>query len=676
MSEEKILNAKEALRRGDFESVINLLKPLVNQMPDNNEIKSLLIEAQEGMMLRLQLTQKVKQAKEFIQKGHIDEAQKVVEAILSVDPGNPDALELKRLLIIPASVNVNATVAFDFNSEIMELEEQTPPPNIEPLSAKEGLEELEPFELSLDSQDASTQKNILKTLEETPLETLDFGDSYPTGNGEVQAFPMDSIEGNEISSQEVNSVHPFQMGSLDGSHIREDEQTTLSSSTDTPFSLGGEENKVENFINDGKKLIGEGKFQDAIDILTRVFILDEENKQALVLIDEAKVKLQELEQKVNLILNEAISAYDSQDYEKSKELLNKVLELFPGHREADFYLKEIESKSQNVGFQLEQNDGVSAGFQLEQDSFTFNSTGDTTEDLSSLVSGTIKAESKETISPPQPIFTPKPVQPSVKDKVAKPKKDLKQLPIKMIVGIVVALILVGGAFFVIPMMWNKFFTPKQTAMVIPTPPKKEPKKEIESQSPQQLTGQTQTPTKTLNDILIEANSAMQERKFEKAVNLYTMAESMDKINWEIKNKLESAKIALAKQQEEEAKVQKFVSDYEKAVKYFKSAEYGEAVRVSWRLIYPKEQEIFAVQMGKADSIKKIIRNGYFNWAIKDLKAGNPLVAKRNLQDLLDFDPKDSQARDLLNLATKYSKGALDDDYRQKVQQLSYRTIDE
>lgn len=675
MSEDKILSAKEALRRGDFESVINLLKPLVNSMPDNNEIKSLLIEAQEGMMLRLQLTQKVKQAKEFLQNGDRDGAKKVVEAILSADPGNPDALELNRLLMIPPSENVNATVAFDFNSEIMELEEKKPPQNTELLGGTDGLEELEPFELSFDSQDSSTQESVIKTTEETPLETLDYGDSYLTGNEKVQAFPMDSLQGSEISSQGDNSVHPFPKDSFEESQVGEDEHTHLSSPTDMPFSLGGEENKVENFISEGRKLIAAKKFQDAIDVLTRVFILDEENKEAQILIDEAKTGLQELEQKVNLILNEAISAYDSQDYEKSKELLNKVLELFPGHREADFYLKEIEAKSQNVGFQLEQNAGVSTGFQLEQDSFTFEASEEITEDLSSLVTGQAKEEPKLVVSPPEPIVPTKPIPSSVKEKVAKPKKEGKQPPIKVVVGIVVALILVGGAFFVIPMVWNKFFKPKPTAMVIPPAPKKEQKKEIEIPPQNQQTQQSQAP-KTLNEILLEANTAMQEKKYEKAVNLYTQAESMAKMDLEIKSKLESARIALAKQQEEEVRIQRFVSDYEKAVKYFKMSEYGEAVRISWRLIYPKEQENFAVQMGKADSIKKIIKNGYFNWAVKDLKAGNPSVAKKNLQDLLDFDPRDSKAREILSFAEKYSKSQIDEDYRTKVQDLSYRTIDD
>ncbi|MCX7830954.1 MAG: hypothetical protein N2445_07850, partial [Acidobacteria bacterium] len=90
MSEEKIINAKEALQRGDFETVISLLKPLLAQMPDNMEIRNILMEAQEGMMLRLQLTQKVKQASDLLQSGDRDGATKAVESILKIDPGNPD----------------------------------------------------------------------------------------------------------------------------------------------------------------------------------------------------------------------------------------------------------------------------------------------------------------------------------------------------------------------------------------------------------------------------------------------------------------------------------------------------------------------------------------------------------------------------------------------------------
>ncbi|NMB99782.1 MAG: tetratricopeptide repeat protein [Thermoanaerobaculaceae bacterium] len=672
MSEEKLIQAKEALQRGDFESVINLLKPMLAQMPDNMEIRSILTEAQEGMMLRLQLTQKVKQANDLLQSGDRVGAQKAVESILKIDPGNPDALNLKRLLQIPADENVNATVAFDFNDQLGVEEAQESPLTVDSGNQNSGLETLEPFELYFDTQESKTKESAQK-IEEQPLESFDWEGASPTGNSAVQDFPMDSLEGGGVPSAGDELVHPFPMDTLEGAQ-GQGEETHLSSSQDMPFSLGGEENKVENFITEGKKLISAGRYQDAIDVLTRVFILDEENKDAQVLIDQAKEKLQGLEQKVNLILNEAISAYDAQDYEKAKELFNKVLELFPGHREADFYLKEIEEKSQNVGFQLEQPTGESAGFKFEeQDSFTFEPSG-ATEDLSSLVGGA-KQEVEQVPAPPEPIVAPKPTIEQQTTKAAKPKKEGKQIPIGMIAGIVIALILVGGSFFVVPILWNKIFTPKPTAMKIPPspPPKKtETKQQETSPKPQQPPQQQ----RTLSDILLEANSAMQAKQYEKAVNLYTEAESLSKSDLEIKSKLEAAKIALVKQQEEEARIQRFVSDYEKAVKYFKMSEYGEAVRISWRLIYPKEQEAFAVQMGKADAIKKIIRNGYFNWAIKDLKAGSPLVAKKNLQDLLDFAPRDSKARELFAFADKYTKNQIDEDYRQKVQDLSYRSIDE
>lgn len=666
MSEEKLIQAKEALQKGDFESVINLLKPMLAKMPDNKEIMNILTEAQEGMMLRLQLTQKVKQAGDLLQSGDREGAQKAIESILKVDPGNPEALNLKRLLQIPTNENLNATVAFDFNDQIGEDLKEAPQAS-ENIAEESGLETLEPFELSFETPENTTQESTQKS-EKQGFESFDWEESSPTEKSTLQDSPIDSVEEVGVSSQEglpINALQGFD---------DQAEETLLSSSEEMPFSLGGEENKVENFIAEGKKLISEGKYQDTIDVLTRVFILDEENQEAQVLIDEAKEKLQELEQKVNLVLNEAILAYDAQDYEKAKELFNKVLELFPGHREADFYLKEIEAKSQSSGFQLEQPLGESAEVNVvEQDSFTFEPGGES-GDLSSLVDGE-KQQVEKVAEPLEPVMPAGQAIEPKKVVAAKVKREGKQLPIGIIAGIVIALILIGGFFFVVPILWNKIFTPKPTAMKVP-PKVSSQKTETKQEETTPKFQQTAQPQKSLSDILLEANSAMQAKQYEKAVNLYTEAISLSKSDLEIKSKLETAKLALAKQQEEEARIQRFVSDYEKAVKYFKMSEYGEAVRISWRLIYPKEQEIFAAQMGKADAIKKIIRNGYFNWAVKDLKAGNPLVAKRNLQDLLDFDPRDSKARELFAFADKYTKSQIDEEYRQKVQDLSYRSIDD
>lgn len=616
MSKEKILEARKMLSEGRYEEVVKEVKPLLNLMPDNDEIKQILTEAQEGIMLRLQLVQKISQAKNLISGGDKEGSLKILDTILKVDPTNPEANRLVR-----------------------EIQGSQSPQ--EPTTKEGSLEELEPFDLSFPEggvkKEESKDYEQLESLEPFVVAGLDEG-THQQDNQDN--FPKESLKELE------------QIGS--------EEETLLASREEAPFSFGNEGSEILKLVSEGKQLLKEGKYQEAVDVLTRVFILDEENVEASSLIEEAKAKLLEKEQEANLVLNEAISFYDTGNFDKAKELLNKVLEIIPGHREAQFYLKEIEEKSASSSFELE------TPIKTEEssvESFSFETP--LTDDLSSLVK---EEKVEEKIKSPLLEEIPhKKVAPP--PKALEPKKEVKKIPYTLIVIVVVALALVSGAFYFVPKMFSKV-TPKTPAQTIP---KREPK--ISRQEIQQPIVKEEK-KRSVEEIILDAKIAMQEKQYEKAISLYEEALKVGGPNLEIKIQLESAKSLREEQKAEEARTQNFINEYEKSVKYFKMGEYGEAVRIGWRLIYPKEQEQFAQKMGKAEEIKKIIRNGYYNWAVRDLKTGNVIVAISNLKDLLDFDPRDSKAREVYNFANKYKGKNPDESYKNYVQNLTYRQIGE
>lgn len=638
MSDPRLESAKEALSKGAYEQVIQALKPLLGEIPDDMEIRSLLTEAQEGMMLRLQLSRKVKKAEELLAGKNFEAAKKTVADILKIDPANPDALQLKRVLDAPASRDPGATIAFEMDEPIFD--EQGP---AEKAAAPDGLESLEPFNLPMEDFQGSPDE---LSAESTKISSGSF-----------------STEENPIFSADYSESAPAAGGTIEENGL-EDNVAGFGAESPAPFSLGGEGGKVGAFITEGKRLTSEGKYQEAIDILTRVFILDEENQEAQKLIDEAKELDLNREREINVILNEAMSAYDLKELEKAKSLFNKVLAAFPGHREADYYLKEIEKQENpESGFELETPG--SSGFELEDggdSSFVFeSSSGASTDDLASLVEK--QPAAAPTVSGKFPAAS-----------VAKKLEPGKNVPYGLVAIIIGALILVSALFFVVPMLWRQFFSPVPKAQSIPVKPVKKTASADTKKPP--LPAVPLELRKSFADIVAEAKKAMEEKQFEKAVKLYTTAANMDKADLNVRMALESAKMHWSEQQAELVKVQKFITDYEKATQYFKTQEYGEAIRISWRLIYPKDQEVFAVKMGKADLIKKIIRNGYYNWGVKDLKTGHPLSAKKNLQDLMDFAPTDSKGRELLDFSKKYTKTPTDDYYESYVQELSYRSIED
>jgi tetratricopeptide (TPR) repeat protein len=655
MSDPRIENSRAALAKGSYDQVIQILKPLLSEMPDNLDVRSILTEAQEGMMLRLQLSQKTKKAEELIQSKDYDAAKKIINDVLKIDPTNPEASGLIKILEVPFAQDVTATVAFDMSEPVLE----------DAFPAQQGAE---PFQQAAGHSDLDGLEAFTLPLSDLPEEvrqpaTESTRNSEPAFGASEDFSPLSDF-GAALSPQE-NTVeaHPA-------------EETRLSSDGAVPFSLGGEGGKVESYLAEGRELIAEGKYQEGIDVLTRVFILDEENQEAQKLIDQAKELELNREREVNIILNEAISAYDSQNIDKAKALFEKVMQTFPGHREAEYYLKEIAGKSQ-AGGQSQSDASDDSGFELESaadNSFTFDA------DSSSSGDGLEGLIGKQAASPPSPLTDPMfaDAVPSTTGKVKMPaagakQKEGKKAPVGLIIIIVSALLVVSALFIVVPMLWNKIFSPSPRAVSVPSSESSKAKPGDAGAAKTQ-TATPSAPQRNLSDIIAEAKAAVEDKQFEKAVNLYTEAEKQNKTDLDIKMALQSAKDSLAKQQEELAKNQKFVTDYEKAVQYFKMQEYGEALRISWRLIYP--DDTLARQMGKADTIRKIIKNGYYNWGVKELKAGNPLAARKNFQDLVDSAAGDSKGRELLDFSRKYNQSSLDDKYRSYVQELSYRSIDD
>jgi hypothetical protein len=172
-------------------------------------------------------------------------------------------------------------------------------------------------------------------------------------------------------------------------------------------------------------------------------------------------------------------------------------------------------------------------------------------------------------------------------------------------------------------------------------------------------------------LLVAARQAESQRDFAKAVSLYQELLSRGGgLNSEAASGMASARTSLQKQQVENERSEKFIKDYQYALKAYREGDFAECLRVSWRLIYP--DDTLAKQLGKRDGVARLIRDGYYNWAVMDLKSENVRGADKNLRDLMDFDKNDPEARRLQQFIRPYLDGSLDPNYRDVVKGLTYR----
>ena len=139
---------------------------------------------------------------------------------------------------------------------------------------------------------------------------------------------------------------------------------SFDSPSDSPFSFGGaapakpagaefdfstasvgtspdDQKKIEQYLGDGDKAFASGDHQQAIDLWSRIFLIDVTNEQASERIEKAKAKRREIEQKVDALLASGLAAMERKDSARARAEFEEALRLDPGNATARGYLDEV-----------------------------------------------------------------------------------------------------------------------------------------------------------------------------------------------------------------------------------------------------------------------------------------------------------------------------------------------
>ena len=265
--------------------------------------------------------------------------------------------------------------------------------------------------------------------------------------------------------------------------------------------------------------------------------------------------------------------------------------------------------------------------------------------------------------------------PSAEKPSKEEKRGGKAPSLGLVLGIVGGiLVLALGIFFGTRLlMGGPEPEPSATTPTLPRPtrPRIPPPAPTEPVAPAEPTPDSMS----VDELMARAKEATAHQDYQEAIRLYQAALSRGgSVNSEAEDGLRSARAALAKQQAENERNERFLKDYQYSLKAFQEGDYPENLRVAWRLIYP--DDTLARQLGKRDEVADLIRNGYYNWAVQDLKKDNVRGAQQHLSDLMDFDRKDPEARKLQDFTNRYLTRNLDDNYRDVVRNLTPRGIAE
>jgi tetratricopeptide (TPR) repeat protein len=284
--EELLIKAIEFYNKRDFEKTLEILNKVLIKDPNNNEAKEMFERAKEKLEIQAFVLQFIKRAKSYFEEGSFEESLKEIQKGLALDETNPELLELKEKI---------ETLKRE-PEEVQMVEEEKP-------KEEAQMEEI-PSITPQEEVSGSFQLQQPEVQEELPQEE--------------RTEPIEE----EVPSKET--IETFQ----------------VSEPSKTPAQI----ERIQALINEGERAFQLGEFQEAIDIWSRIFLINMNNEEAAKRIEEAKLKIAEEERKIEELYNLALSLFQQGKKEEAKKHFQDILSIDPHHIGARNYLKQLEEE--------------------------------------------------------------------------------------------------------------------------------------------------------------------------------------------------------------------------------------------------------------------------------------------------------------------------------------------
>jgi tetratricopeptide (TPR) repeat protein len=587
------------------------LRSHLAQNPTDEEAQGLLMQIQELMMLELQIQQKLKRARGQLLEGDHAGARAIAEEILKMDPDHPEAKEI--------------------------------------LASAGGA--AEPIDLQATMLDSAPVMSGSDFMLESAAPADAPGDMVIGGSDFALAGPDEVIGGPEsplLDASGFEAPAPAPAANLSAA----------------------ENSKVRDFITRGQAAIAAGNPQDAIDIFTRVFIIDENNAEAQTLIDQARAQMDSAGAALDHEVNEAVGLFNAGDFMRAKAAFGEILKKSPNHAEALGYLGQIAQREH----------AQSAPALAADQSFEVDSGADA-----------IPAAAPEEAPPPPPRAMPERPAPRPRSDdfggapaaVMAPSRPASSAAAGLPGWAKGAAAAMGLAALVILYF---VFKPKpgpppppvvvSTPVVRSAPPPPPPASSAASaasapSAPAPVLDPHQLEIKALADgtdvaaMMTAAKKEFADRHYDEMKTL--LASILDKQP----NHGDALKLkddALHQQVEEDD----YSKNLQHAITLLNQTEYEEALRIGWTLRFPEEKLKIADRLGVKEQLMAVWSVADYNTAIKALHNQNVEQAETYLTDYMDANPKDAEAKKVMEIVKEYKVKALDKTYYTTIQGYQYK----
>ncbi len=410
--------AREAMAARDFELVQQLTSAILSEDLLNDEARILGDEAREKLEASPFVNQFTRRADQSIAAGNIAAAKMDLEKARTLDPTHPDVVRIGRTLAARDAAPKAASA---------------PPPSFvidPPTPAATGRSAAQATDFGFAFEEEKT--------EDVPFADFSFDTGSSSGGGafDVGAVASDSSGFGGFSfDTPTPAAPPAPLGTGD-----EFDFATASVATSTD-----DQTKIRQYLADGDRAFEGGDYQQAIDLWSRIFLIDVTNDEASDRIERAKAKRRELEQKIEPLLTSGVAAFERGDTAQAQKDLSAILKLDPQHATAQDYLNRL-------------NEAPAAA--ARPSSYIAPSLDNDSLELGMLDEDPLSGGYETPLIPPPPGAAAASGAARTTGKnaaVAKPKPapSARKLPIAAIAGILGVVVLLGAGWF----FWKRFQEP-------------------------------------------------------------------------------------------------------------------------------------------------------------------------------------------------------------------------
>lgn len=320
--------ARAALADREFQRAIDLTSEVLRTDMMNEEAQRLAEEARGKLEADPFIQQFAVKVRQQLDHGDAATARATLEKARGIDPDHPLVLQLD--------------------------------PEVAAAASRPAFDPLEAFGVSdgptAKSGESPQTYDFTSFTPEAPKKAPQERDSFVVDPGQPQqpdsprggasasdfgfTFEEDKGEGPEIT---IGHTQPGTTGVSPQEAAEAVSGDTFDFSTVSADLSGEDQAKIDDYLRQGDAANEQLDYQKAIDLWSRIFLIDVTNDQASARIEKARAKKAEIDNKVDDLMGEVAIAAEKKDHATVKRLLERVIAIDPSNTAAVAQLEQVQA---------------------------------------------------------------------------------------------------------------------------------------------------------------------------------------------------------------------------------------------------------------------------------------------------------------------------------------------